>query len=160
MKNGCSQGCMLLCLMSVLPLPHTEPRDIPTSASRPPHTSVHPVVLPPTLCSSLLELSPSLLESQRSCSASAQSIGTATKANKAPTLQHPCKQIAACIAKDAAAANAGVGWSCSAPHHPIYLLPQCPAGAHLQDGDRDQQWWQGTMRPLGAQLCEGINQAS
>lgn len=34
------------------------------------------------------------------------------------------------------------------------------AGAHLQDGDRDQQRWQGTMRPLGAQLCEDINQAS
>lgn len=46
-------------------------------------------------------------------------------------MQHPCKQVAACIAKDAAAANVGVGWSYVAPHHLIYLLPQCPAGQGL-----------------------------
>lgn len=39
---------------------------------------------PPHCVSPLLELPPSLLETQRSCSASAQSIGTATKANSCP----------------------------------------------------------------------------
>lgn len=86
MRNGCSYMLLYPGLMLLLPHIHRWLPKNPEMSHQMHHdhlTSMHPTVLPPTLCSSLLELSPSLLETQR-CSGSAQSIGTATKASSHP----------------------------------------------------------------------------
>lgn len=97
-------------------------------------TSVDPVVLPPPLCfppvgiTSISTGDPEELFCKCTKHRDSHQSQLMPQGGRAPISQHPYKQTAACIAKDAAAANVGVRWSCSAPHHPIYLLPQCPAG--------------------------------
>lgn len=136
MRNGCSY--MLLYPGSVLLLPHIQrwlPKNpemshqmhhdhLNASHSAAPHTVFLLVGI-----ISILTGGPEMFRKCTKHRDSHQSQLT-PQGDRAPMLQHPQKQTP-CIAKDAAAATVGVGWSYSAPRHLIYLLPQCPMGPGL-----------------------------